>query len=39
MSEAKINEEGCGGCGKLCTKIVDFYGNETQSNFIGVSPS
>jgi hypothetical protein len=33
MSQARIKEEGCGGCGEPCTKIADLYGNETLINY------
>jgi hypothetical protein len=31
MSQIRINEEGYGGCGEPCTKIIDLYEHETQS--------
>jgi hypothetical protein len=39
LGKARIKEEGCGGCGEPCTKTTDLYGNETQSTFVGASPS
>jgi hypothetical protein len=38
LAQTRI-KEGCGGCGEHCTETTDLYENETQSIFIGASPS
>jgi hypothetical protein len=38
MSQARIKEEGCGGFGEPCTKIVDLYGMKPSQFLLGRHP-